>query len=145
MDKVKFFMGLEDYDEEEVYEEEVTSEVSEDIASAPFINNQKNNKILNIHTSSQIKLVVNKPKDFDESAKIVDQLKSRRPVVLNLEETEGELARKIFDFCSGALYALDGQIQKVSKNIFVLAPSNVDIDNAIKDEFKRTGIYPWSK
>ena len=63
-------------------------------------------------------------------------------MIINLENLDPELAKKIFDFVSGAVYALDGSIQKVSKSIFVLAPSNVDISGNISEELKNSGIFP---
>ena len=85
------------------------------------------NKILNIHSNAQLNVVLFNPKNFEESTHIVDTLKNRKPIVMNIADLDKELGRKIFDFCSGALYALDGHIQQVAKGIFVLAPPNVDI------------------
>lgn len=77
--------------------------------------------------AQQLKLVVIDPKSFDESPKLVDSLKSKKPVILNLESIDTETARKIFDFMSGATYALNGKVQRVSNNIFIFAPENVDV------------------
>ena len=74
-----------------------------------------------------MKLVVIEPSSFEESPKLVDSLKERKPVIINLEKIDSETARKIFDFLSGATYALNGNVQKVANNIFVFAPDNVDI------------------
>ena len=71
-----------------------------------------------------------------------DILKSRKPIVVNLESVEKNVARRIIDFLSGAVYALDGDIQKVSNGIFIIAPNNVNImSDVIKDEPK---AFPWS-
>lgn len=72
-------------------------------------------------------MVLIEPKSFEECPKLVDCLKGRRPVIINLEKLETEVARKIFDFMSGATYALAGNVQKVANNIFIFAPDNVDI------------------
>ena len=77
--------------------------------------------------TNPFKLVVIEPKSFDECPRLVDNLKSRKPVIINLEKIEGDTARKIFDFLSGATYALNGNVQKIANNIFVFAPENVDI------------------
>jgi len=76
---------------------------------------------------NQFKLVVIEPKGFDECPKLVDNLKGKKPVIINLERIEADTARKIFDFLSGATYALDGNVQRVANNIFVFAPENVDV------------------
>ncbi|MCI8348279.1 MAG: cell division protein SepF [Firmicutes bacterium] len=77
--------------------------------------------------TSAFKLVVIEPKSFDECPKLVDSLKGRRPVIINLEKIETDAAKKIFDFLSGATYALNGNVQKVANNIFIFAPESVDI------------------
>lgn len=106
---------------------------------------QKNN--LSYNGTSAFKLVVIEPKSFDECPKLVDSLKGRRPVIINLENIETETAKKIFDFLSGATYALNGGVQKVASNIFIFAPESVDIaSNNQEDrnfEFGKNGS--WAK
>ncbi|MBR0374899.1 MAG: cell division protein SepF [Mogibacterium sp.] len=77
--------------------------------------------------SGPFKMLVIEPKSFDECTKLVDNLKSRKPVIINLEKVETDLARKMFDFLSGATYALNGNVQRITSNIFIFAPANVDI------------------
>ena len=77
--------------------------------------------------TKQLNMIVIEPKSFDECPRLVDSLKGKKPVIINLEKVESETARKIFDFLSGATYALSGNVQKVSANIFLFAPENVDI------------------
>lgn len=84
-------------------------------------------KRVSIAGTNAFKLVVIEPKSFDECPKLVDSLKGRRPVIINLEKIETETAKKIFDFLSGATYALNGSVQKVANNIFIFAPESVDI------------------
>jgi len=137
MDKFKYFIGIEDYDDEdEVLEEEVLD--------APVTTQTKriNNKVLNIHTSNSMKIVVREPLTYEEAPEIVEELKSRKVVVINFEQLDINLKRQIFDFINGALYAIEGKIQKVTKDIFILAPSNVEIDG-LKDELKSRGVFPW--
>ena len=84
-------------------------------------------KRVSIAGTNAFKLVVIEPKSFDECPKLVDSLKGRRPVIINLEKIETETAKKIFDFLSGATYALNGNVQKVANTIFIFAPESVDI------------------
>ncbi len=88
---------------------------------------QQAQKSLTFNGTAAFKLVVIEPKSFDECPKLVDSLKGRRPVIINLEKIETETAKKIFDFLSGATYALNGGVQKVANNIFIFAPESVDI------------------
>jgi len=77
--------------------------------------------------TDKFQIVVIEPKAFDECPKLVDSLKARKPVIINLEHIENDTARKIFDFLSGATYALNGNVQKIAQNIFVFLPENVDV------------------
>lgn len=142
MDKVRNFMGFDAFEEEEFMEDEILEEHQDNMV--PMINNRRG-KVVNIHTASQMKVVLFEPSNFEEAANIVNDLKARKPVIINLEGLDPELARKFFDFLSGAVYALDGDIQKVSSGIFVLAPNNVDITGNIREELKNKSVFPWHK
>ncbi|GAB1476676.1 cell division protein SepF [Bacillota bacterium] len=76
---------------------------------------------------NQFKMIVIEPQGFDECPRLVDSLKAKKPVIINLEKIETDTARKIFDFLSGGTYALNGNVQKVANNIFLFAPENVDV------------------
>lgn len=96
--------------------------------------------------TQKFKIVVVEPHSFDECPKLVDSLKSRKPVIINLEAIENDSARKIFDFLSGATYALNGNVQKIAQNIFVFLPENVDVatntePGAFKYEEEKSN--PW--
>lgn len=78
--------------------------------------------------TGSLKLILIEPKNFDECPKLVDSLKARKPVIINLEKLETDVARKIFDFLSGATYALDGKVQKIANNIFIFTPENVSVN-----------------
>ncbi|SFI16250.1 cell division inhibitor SepF [Tindallia magadiensis] len=142
VDKVKHFMGLdvfEEEDDEDVYPEPLYPSQEEIRGES----HPKANKVVNIHTTSQMKVVIFEPSAYDEVQNIVDNLKNRKPVIVNLETLESDVARKIFEFLNGAIYALDGSIQKVSSEIFILAPNNVEIAGNIKEELKSKGVFPW--
>ena len=83
--------------------------------------------------TARFNIILLEPKAFDECPKLVDHLKSRKPVIINLENIENDTARKIFDFLSGATYALNGNVQKIAQNIFVFLPENVDVQSAESD------------
>jgi cell division inhibitor SepF len=109
---------------------------------------RKENKVVSMQNGAgkkQFKLVVIEPKSFDECPRLVDNLKSKKPVIINLEKLENEKARKIFDFLSGATYALDGNVQKVANNIFIFAPENVDVLSTLESGSSSTVTVesPW--
>ena len=87
--------------------------------------------------TARFNIMVIEPKAFDECPQLVDSLKNRMPVIINLENIENDTARKIFDFLSGATYALNGNVQKIAQNIFVFLPENVDVQTSAEPrEFK---------
>ena len=77
--------------------------------------------------SSAVRMVVFQPQTYEDTQTIIDNLKAKKPVIVNLENLNVEVAQRVLDFISGAIYALDGSVRKVSKGIFLLAPKGVDI------------------
>ncbi|MCF6466449.1 cell division protein SepF [Clostridium sp. Cult2] len=141
MDKLKYFIGIDDLDLEDEYEEYEEEELEE--LPVNTSSSRMRNRVVNIHTSGNMKLVVHEPLNYEDAPKIVDDLKMRKTVVVNLEQLEPGIKRQIFDFINGGLYSLEGSIQKVTTDIFVLAPSNVEIDGNIKDELKNKALFNW--
>ncbi len=139
------------FNAEDDFDEEFFDEGAEDTAKtsakfdaeSEFTADGKKNKVVKIHTTAQLKLVVMQPETFDDARDIANHLKSKKPVVMNLEFVEKDIARRIVDFLSGAVYALDGNIQKVSNGIFIITPYNVGIMGDFKDELRSKGIFPW--
>ena len=133
-------------EEEDYYEDELEDVVEENEVIDDFnsIGNSKTSKIVNLHASTHMKVVIVEPRKYDEVTTIADHLKQKRAVIVNLENLIDATARKsIFEFMNGAVYVLDGTIQKVSKAIFILAPNNVDIDASIKKELESKTLFPW--
>lgn len=99
-----------------------------------------------MNQSGQFKMVVIEPKSLDECRKLVDNLRARKPVIINLERVETDLARKMFDFLGGATYALSGTVQRINQNIYIFAPQNVNI-KAMVDRATESGkpanSNPW--
>ena len=141
-------MGFSTEDEENLNEEyempkprvERTTKTSE--ISSYSETNGRRNKVVSMSATTQFKVVVIKPATFDDAKEIADHLKDRKPVVVNLELLEKDVAHKIFDFLSGAIYVLDGGIQRVSNNIYLIAPYNVTILGDFKNELKNN-TFLW--
>lgn len=142
-DKVIGIMGFSDEDMEEDFVEEEEKEEAVSREETRPTSNRKGAQVVSIHTQKQVKVVVMEPSSFEESQNIADQLKNRRPVIVNLENTERNLAKRIVDFVSGATYALGGNMQKVGNGIFLFVPSNVDISGEMKDDLKDKGFF-WN-
>jgi cell division inhibitor SepF len=100
-----------------------------------------NNKVVNIHATAQLQVVLVKPERFENAAEIADHLRERRTVVLNLEQTNKDIARRLIDFLSGVAYAQEGKIKKVAVNTYIITPYNVDLLGDLIDELENNGLY----
>ena len=148
MNKMLNIIGFEtpgdDYEDELLTGSESEAAQGTDDEETEVHEGGKRNKVVKIHTTAQLKLVVMQPESFEDARDIANHLKSKKPVVMNLESVERDVARRIVDVLSGAVYALDGNIQKVSNGIFLIAPYNVGIMGDFKDELRNKGIFPWN-
>ena len=98
-------------------------------------------KVVNIHTTAQMQVVLVKHDRFDNVSDIADHLRSKHAVVLNLEATNKDVARRLVDFLSGCAYALDGKIKKIAISTYIITPYNVDIVGDLIDELENSGLY----
>ena len=101
----------------------------------------RRNKVVNIHATTQLKVVLVKPERFENASEIADHLKDKRTVVLNLESTNKDIARRLIDFLSGVAYAGEGKIKKVAANTYIITPYSVDIMGDLIDELENNGLY----
>ncbi len=100
-----------------------------------------NNKVVNINATTQLSVVLVKPEKFENAVDVADHLREKRTVVLNLEQTNKDVARRLVDFLSGVTYAQDGKIKKVANSTFIITPYNVDILGDLIDELENNGLY----
>ena len=135
----------EDYEDEDVYDYE--NEDEEEVEDKKIFG-RRNNKVVNMPQSQSqaIKMVISQPTNFEQSDEICSFLKEKKSVIVNLEYVNKDVARRIVDFISGGVYALDGYIQKVSNSIFLVAPSNYEITNEMaREEMKNKLSVSWLK
>ena len=102
---------------------------------------ERHNKVVNIHATTQLKVVLVKPERFENAAEIADHLKDKRTVVINLESTNKDIARRLIDFLSGVAYAGEGKIKKIAANTYIITPYHVDIEGDLIDELESSGMY----
>ena len=137
----------EDYDYEDDFEEPSRDSRSpfddrkEDRRSEERRADDRHNKVVNIHATTQLKVVLVKPERFENASEIADHLKEKRTVVLNLESTNKDVARRLIDFLSGVAYAGEGKINKVAANTYIITPYSVDIMGDLIDELENNGLY----
>ena len=102
---------------------------------------RRSNKVVNIRAATQLQVVLVKPEKFEDASAIADHLREKRTVVLNLESTNKEIARRLLDFLSGVAYANEGKIKKVALSTYIITPYNVDILGDLIDELENNGLY----
>ena len=159
INKFKDFMGIGEEDFEDDFEENEQPEEMEDDPFGGFSMQpeyrpgktepaektaapRKDNKVVNINTTTQLQVVLVKPDRFDNVSDIAEHLRSKHAVVLNLEATNKDVARRLVDFLSGCAYALDGKIKKIAISTYIITPYNVDfVGDNLMDELENNGVY----
>ena len=136
VEKIKNIMGLP----EDEMEEEMDLITSGNVTSYPSTEN-KNNKVLNINTTTQLQVVLVKPERYEDAGSIADHLNSKHTVVLNLEDTSRDISRRLLDFLSGVAYANSGQIKRVANGTYIITPYNVDIMGNLLDEIEGNDVF----
>ena len=133
-------------DEDDYYEDE---EAEEEKAS-PFVEERPRqerrpedwrNKVVNINATTQLKVVLVKPDRFEAASEIADHLKEKRTVIVNLESTNKDIARRLIDFLSGVAYASEGRIKKIAANTYIITPYHVEMVGDLLDELESNGLY----
>ncbi|MBO5935750.1 MAG: cell division protein SepF [Clostridia bacterium] len=98
-------------------------------------------KVVDIHTTAKLQVVLTKPEKFSDAREIADNLNEKRTIVLNLESTSKDEALRLLDFLSGVAYANDGEIKKIAKSTFIITPYNVDVMGDLLYELENNGVY----
>ena len=149
MDKVWGLFGgvdqeeVDEYDNDEAYEYEDKGNYEEEERS--FFG--RKGKVVPLNAQGQaVRMVISQPTTFEQSEEICSLLKEKKSVIVNLEYVNKDAARRIVDFISGGVYALDGHIQKISNSIFLIAPMNYEITNEMaREEIKNKLSVSWLK
>jgi len=130
-------VNLNDYYDEEEEEDEETDK--------GFFGTRRS-KIVNINQTQPVKMIISKPTSFEQTEEICECLKQKKSIIVNLEYVNKDVARRIVDFMSGAVQALDGHIEKISNSIFLFAPMNYDISSeSTKEEIRNKLNVSWLK
>ena len=154
MNRLLSFLGFgndedEEYDEIEYNKRNYTNEKNnfldeEEEKVEPFV--RRKPKVVPLPNTSQVRVVILQPNSFEQSQEICEHLKEKKSIIVNLEFVDKDVARRIIDFVSGAVYGLDGNISKVSNSIFLIAPYNYEITNEVaREELKNKLGVSWIK
>ena len=151
MNKVWDFLGVDTGAEEEIenendnvytYNYDKSSEPEEEQEEKSFFG--RKSKVVSMPTPQQVRMVITQPTSFEQSEEICNYLKEKKSIIVNLEYVNKDVARRIVDFISGAVHALDGHIQKVSNAIFLVAPVNYEIASDLaREEIKSKLSVSW--
>ncbi|MDO5708233.1 MAG: cell division protein SepF [Andreesenia angusta] len=155
-DKLKAFTGFDDDDYDDYDDVVEISTEAEDIdfdnseydrgidSSTSNVVDIKKTNHKKVQSRNIVKVMIYEPKSYDEVTKLIDELKRNKIIVINMLELETNLKTNIFHCMSGAVYALEGSMQKVAKDIFVIAPMNVEVDSRkISEEMENKGFFRW--
>lgn len=142
-------LGLSNDNEQETENEDIYNieeeKDTEEVEERGIFGNKKG-KITSMPQIQAVKMVITQPTSFDQSEEICNYLKEKKSIIVNLEYVNKDVARRIIDFLSGAVYALNGHIQKVSNSIFLIAPVNYDIESDLaREELKNKLSVSWLK
>ena len=150
MNKVWDFLGVDTANDEEVENDNENiygyerDEEPEEVEERGLFG--RKSKVVSMPQPQQIKMVITQPTSFDQSEEICNYLKEKKSIIVNLEYVNKDVARRIVDFISGGVHALDGHIQKVSNAIFLVAPVNYEIASDLaREEIKNKLSVSWLK
>ena len=131
-DTLRNLIGIPENDYDSEYDDDmqagnVEQEEEEQMPSPSLSSDRKHNKVVNIHATTQLAVVLVKPERYEDAASIADHLNAKKTVVLNLEQTSKDVSRRLIDFLCGVAYANNGQMKRVANNTYIITPYNVDI------------------
>ncbi len=134
------------YDEDtfDDYEEKQTTSVSPAWNEGDDLNaadRRTGNKVVNIHATARLQVVLVMPEQYEAAREIADHLRDKRTVVLNLESTNRDVARRLLDFLGGVAYANDGKIKRIAQSTYLITPYNVEIQGDVIDELESNGLH----
>lgn len=144
-DTLRNLIGIPENDYDNDYDDEMQSgnidqQEEEQTSMASPSSDRKHNKVVNIHATTQLAVVLVKPERYEDAASIADHLNAKKTVVLNLEQTSKDVSRRLIDFLCGVAYANNRQMKRVANNTYIITPYNVDIMGDLLDELENNGV-----
>ena len=144
-DTLRNLIGIPENDYDNDYDDEMQSgnidqQEEEQTSMASPSSDRKHNKVVNIHATTQLAVVLVKQERYEDAASIADHLNAKKTVVLNLEQTSKDVSRRLIDFLCGVAYANNGQMKRVANNTYIITPYNVDIMGDLLDELENNGV-----
>ncbi|MCL2034031.1 MAG: cell division protein SepF [Oscillospiraceae bacterium] len=144
VDKFKNFIGYPEddyYDDTEGATARLPDYGNNGYTEPQTSDDKRSNKVVNIHATTQLQVVLVKPERFEDASGIADHLNAKRTIVLNLESANKDVTRRLIDFLSGVAYANNGQIKRVANSTYIITPYNVGIMGDLLDELESSGVF----
>jgi cell division inhibitor SepF len=142
--KVMGAIGLVDIDPDEDIEEDIgedEEEIQKNFYDSGIIN--RKNKIVSIKNNVSARVILNKPIEFQDIMEIVDNVKSRKIIVMNMTDVEPKIAQRMIDYIVGACYALNGSFEEIEKCIYIFAPDGVEVSNELRNQINGKNFYSF--
>ncbi len=137
--KTLSFFGLAD--EEEIEMETETGNILPEPATPKRTSRKKVSLINSVREGRKAKVFIAEPKEFDEIQGIADNFKNDIPIIVNLQQVDQDISKRIIDFCSGLTYALEGDIKKVADRVFLITPSNIEVNSKENEFLSEEGFF----
>ncbi len=141
LDAIKKISGYEeededlDYNDNEDNDESVSADEDYGYKRTPNITSvPRSGKVLNIPATTRLQVIVFKAERFNDVLEIADHFKSKKAIVLNLDNTNKDVANRLIDFLAGVAYAADGELKRIANTSYILVPYNVDISGDLLEE-----------
>jgi len=144
MQKMKDMFSEEEWVEEDIGDEEPIDYIPMKKEPAKIVSEPaqvNRGKVVNIHATTQLQVMLVKPERFEDARTIAEHLNQKRTVVLNLESASKELSRRLLDFLSGVAFANGGEVKRVANSTYIITPSNVNLMGDLLDELESSGVY----
>lgn len=146
LNKMMGAIGLIDNDDDDNYDElEDEDEDEEYEYDEPEIINPRKNKIVSIKTNISAKVILKKPTEMQDILEIVDAIKSKKIVVINIIDVEPKLAQRMIDYLVGGCYALNGSFQEIAHYVYLAAPETVEVTNELKQVLSKDSFYSFGE
>ncbi len=147
INKLLDFFGWESQGEYETdpYDNTISEETNQSQPSQTIRKPQTQNKVVPLSSPNDRKVIIRSPQNILEMKELVDHLRARSTVIMNVEKTEPLLAQRMVDFLSGAVYCIDGDMEKLSSGVIIAVPNGVDITADLRDDIRNKGSFSWVK
>lgn len=142
INKMMGAIGLIEEEDDDIIEEDEKEDDDFEYEEPEILNSRKNN-VVSIKTNSAPKVLLKKPIEIQDVLELVDAVKSRKIVVMNIVDVEPRLAQRMIDYVVGGCYALNGSFQEIDKSIYLVAPENVEITNELKQVLNKKTFYSF--